>query len=441
MTFVTSQFERRVAASTGTVNGAVKDALREMGFEITTEQLTLIEARRGSQLAMFAMRLRRLPVAVAIRLAQTADGCVLSGSLRDEWNRALLGPPLGLNGPYTRGFGQVQDTIDAHLARVAHTSGVLPAIVESRKPQLGLLERANEAVNRLGDVAVQKGNGVLAGDGLRARRGPWDGVQELCFERGEDEARLRPLDAQAMLTVGGLVAQCPGAMPDNLRAEVERFVARVETAVSELQAQTVIVPVTDGELPVIDFLREQARIRGGLEVRTLRTCTACGQQKIINPDFERLMKRNRRLRQLGGGFGASISSGGIRPFVLVGTILRNTHLDPDFVCPRCQGMEYSESLVTFCPACGDVRGEVVLRRCRKCGHEFKAALGAERFWAARRLPSAGPARLCLEDLEQYVGAPAGWCPDPAGRHEYRYWDGSRWTEHAADAGRRVSDPL
>ena len=118
MTSVTSQFERRVAASTCTVNGAVKDALREMGFEITTEQLTLIEARRGSQLAMFAMRLRRLPVAVAIRLAQTADGCVLSGSLRDEWNRALLGPPLGLNGPYTRGFGQVQDTIDAHLARV-----------------------------------------------------------------------------------------------------------------------------------------------------------------------------------------------------------------------------------------------------------------------------------------------------------------------------------
>jgi hypothetical protein len=31
-------------------------------------------------------------------------------------------------------------------------------------------------------------------------------------------------------------------------------------------------------------------------------------------------------------------------------------------------------------------------------------------------------------------ADASWQPDPTGRHQYRYWDGSRWTEHVADAG-------
>ena len=29
--------------------------------------------------------------------------------------------------------------------------------------------------------------------------------------------------------------------------------------------------------------------------------------------------------------------------------------------------------------------------------------------------------------------PAGWFPDPGGAHDHRYWDGTRWTEHVADA--------
>ncbi len=36
--------------------------------------------------------------------------------------------------------------------------------------------------------------------------------------------------------------------------------------------------------------------------------------------------------------------------------------------------------------------------------------------------------------------PSGWYPDPAGRHEQRYWHEGRWTEHVADGGRRNSDP-
>jgi uncharacterized protein YxjI len=36
--------------------------------------------------------------------------------------------------------------------------------------------------------------------------------------------------------------------------------------------------------------------------------------------------------------------------------------------------------------------------------------------------------------------PAGWYPDPFGRHESRYWDGKRWTEHVASHGRQAVDP-
>jgi hypothetical protein len=30
--------------------------------------------------------------------------------------------------------------------------------------------------------------------------------------------------------------------------------------------------------------------------------------------------------------------------------------------------------------------------------------------------------------------PPAWRPDPTGRHEVRYWDGGRWTDHVSDDG-------
>ena len=36
---------------------------------------------------------------------------------------------------------------------------------------------------------------------------------------------------------------------------------------------------------------------------------------------------------------------------------------------------------------------------------------------------------------------ANWYPDPLGHHEYRYWDGTAWTENVSDAGQVAGDPL
>ena len=37
--------------------------------------------------------------------------------------------------------------------------------------------------------------------------------------------------------------------------------------------------------------------------------------------------------------------------------------------------------------------------------------------------------------------PARWCPDPLERHEYRYWDGERWTSAVSDGGVSSEDPI
>jgi hypothetical protein len=36
--------------------------------------------------------------------------------------------------------------------------------------------------------------------------------------------------------------------------------------------------------------------------------------------------------------------------------------------------------------------------------------------------------------------PADWYKDPAGRYDYRYWDGAKWTEHVSRAGNVHKDP-
>lgn len=37
--------------------------------------------------------------------------------------------------------------------------------------------------------------------------------------------------------------------------------------------------------------------------------------------------------------------------------------------------------------------------------------------------------------------PANWYPDPTGRHELRYWDGSSWTDHVSNRGITGTDPV
>ncbi len=37
--------------------------------------------------------------------------------------------------------------------------------------------------------------------------------------------------------------------------------------------------------------------------------------------------------------------------------------------------------------------------------------------------------------------PANWYPDPSGHHEFRWWDGTQWTENVSSHGKQLTDPL
>jgi hypothetical protein len=38
------------------------------------------------------------------------------------------------------------------------------------------------------------------------------------------------------------------------------------------------------------------------------------------------------------------------------------------------------------------------------------------------------------------GTAPSWQSDPAGRNEFRYWDGAIWTEHVSTSGEQTTDP-
>jgi hypothetical protein len=67
-----------------------------------------------------------------------------------------------------------------------------------------------------------------------------------------------------------------------------------------------------------------------------------------------------------------------------------------------------------------------------------AVMVAVRRGRARQVLPAVPPPVATR--EQASG-PAGWFADPSGRHEFRYWDGQRWTMHVSDRGTQRVDPL
>ncbi|MEI7548159.1 MAG: DUF2510 domain-containing protein, partial [Actinomycetota bacterium] len=57
-------------------------------------------------------------------------------------------------------------------------------------------------------------------------------------------------------------------------------------------------------------------------------------------------------------------------------------------------------------------------------------------------PSPPVAQPVVQPVAQPVAQPAGqWSPDPYGRHQYRLWDGQRWTANVADNGVVSNDPV
>jgi Protein of unknown function (DUF2510) len=60
--------------------------------------------------------------------------------------------------------------------------------------------------------------------------------------------------------------------------------------------------------------------------------------------------------------------------------------------------------------------------------------------AAAPAPAGAPAAPATAPAATPAPSAPGWAADPFGRHQWRYWDGSRWTDHVADGSTQSTDP-
>ncbi|MCC7076520.1 MAG: hypothetical protein IT198_05290 [Acidimicrobiia bacterium] len=394
MTLVLVDLERSLGVPAAASRGAVVSTLRELGFEMTAEAVASFEMRRGSAVASMATRPDVLPIGAVVYVASGQGSASLSIRIQDRWP-AALGRPGSVVEAYRQGMWEIQMRLDAALGRLdpgAAQRFAPPAwwfAVDPAAPGT-VMDRAISRTGTIGTRIVDRAGRWFEG-GFRPK--PSDrlrGAKHVVFHAGESQLAVEVETAKAMLGVAVLIASTPGAMPANLQGDVERLAAQIES----MQAGgsgCVRVVVAEEDRPIVDFLWQQAELRRGLPVRTLHRCRDCGLEKIHNPDYRKVMMRNNRVRALGGSLGATIGRGGLQPFVLLGTLVRVKDLDPEFVCPRCQGMDSDTRVVTFCPDCGTRADDPALRACAKCGHDFRKAAGRPAWeLAATSLPAPPP---------------------------------------------------
>ena len=126
-----------------------------------------------------------------------------------------------------------------------------------------------------------------------------------------------------------------------------------------------------------------------------------------------------------GGVGAGIAGAAIG--VGIGSIFGNDTPEVDVAAPPVE--EVTPAVEAVAPVIETVAPAVA---------EVPAAVEPTGWGSAQTtvgtpvVPTPAPAPV--------VTTPAGWYPDPSGRFEMRYWDGSAWTEHVSRQGQQFTDP-
>lgn len=375
------------------------------GFRLSVPSHWAIRGELGSALTISG---RNLPISMDAVFTGTEDGVVtVQIRLADNFSVPFTGVAVRRN--VQQRFAEIERDLDSVLNGHAPVSpSVVPASpathiqpvpqppptpAQAIQPLPVAGEPQNTSAFDTAKLGEQMGTALekltartqetVAAVRRRGANEPWQKVEEVTFVGPTGEATVRASRIQAFTSISTMVERQPGALPEKLAGQLADFVQRLLAALDAAGAAGVTRvrhQVEPAERPVLEFLEQQARMREQLPVRTLHHCRDCGQEKVSNPDYKKLMDRNRKLQALAGAAGLTIRGGSVSPFLLVGALFRLKKLDPDYVCPRCQGMASDDSIATFCPSCGSLRSEAVLRICAKCDHDLRSTIDPIDLW-------------------------------------------------------------
>ncbi|MFJ8472286.1 hypothetical protein [Kitasatospora sp. NPDC094011] len=394
MASITLDAERRVRADAARVRIAAVEALRSLGFQVTSEQATVVEARRGSVVRSAMLLPDEVPLAVRLQIAADPGGAEHTTLFVHLTDRAVSVVALGVQSPYVSAYQGALFTLDQALTGLdpAAAAGFPQPRWWAGGPQSETLARHHQAGQRMVGGVTAMVNERLSG-GPRAT-GPslWGGVEGVVFRSREGVLTLDRTAVAALLAIPVMMGRRPDGVPEQLGAEVAGLAAEVEGRLAAVGLGLVEIPVGEERRAAFEFLYRQFGIRSRLPVRTLCTCRDCRQTKVVNLDLKRLRERKRRLKMISSVVRAAHSKDGeIHPFQIVGAFLQQGKSDPEFICSRCESTSADEEPVTFCPGCGDMRTEGALLRCGECGYEFEGLVAGLAIWGVAVSGVAPPA--------------------------------------------------
>lgn len=350
MEILAVRYERRVDADVDAVRRAAFTALRSMNFAVDKSQGSHAEAHSGaSWFPRPGLKARPMRARLAI-FAQASRTC-LQMRLTDA--EPVVIDVAAARRAYEDLFNQVCNAVDGELTRLDPKLEKRSSTIEARADEIG----ARAQAERLGRS-------------IRRRIGPASDRDDLRLYTPEVCVTMPLAEAELCLTVASIALADP-TLPDSLVADL-REVERLLRDALRSHGVTPDVAVTGQQRHVVDFLYRQAAIRLSLPVRELHRCQDCGYEKIVNPDYQRLLSKNRGLRQLAGIAVSALAMPHSAPFAIAGRLMNMQALGSKFTCANCQGAHADIHLVTICPTCKQIAKDPVLRVCptKNCGRDF-----------------------------------------------------------------------
>ena len=156
-----------------------------------------------------------------------------------------------------------------------------------------------------------------------------------------------------LLALASFISARESSLEEQQRDSVAQVAYQLWSALAGMRASLIADPAASRALDLVEL---QRRIRKSVPWRVAHVCADCRFERVTNTTYGSLSRRNAWIRNTIGLAGALVIPGASA--LTVGARAASMfRLEPEFVCPRCQGLDFDQYPSVICPKCSQLRRE------------------------------------------------------------------------------------